>query len=135
MPEFFSASWAAAVCAALNDSEAYRAAGAGWDGAIAFVAEPGGDLDAPRTVWLDLHGGVCGGALAGSEAEAAEAPFTIAAPYPVWTDVLAGRLDPMLGMMLGKLRLTGNLVQVTAHAPAAKALVAVAASVPSSPPA
>ena len=135
MPESFSAPWADAVCAALNDSDAYRTAGAGWEGAIAFVAEPGGPLAAPRTVWLDLAGGACHGALAGADAEAASAPFTIAAPYPVWADVLAGRQDPILGLMLGKLRLTGSMATVAAHAAAAKALVAVAASVEATPPA
>ena len=135
MPELFSAPWTDAVCAALNDSEAYRSAGAGWDGAIALVAEPGGPLADARMVWLDLAHGACRGALAGADAETAEAPFTIAAPYPVWADVLAGRQDPILGLMLGKLRLTGSMATVAAHAAAAKALVAVAASVESTPPA
>ena len=134
MPEFFTAPWADAVCAALAASDDYREAAADWEGAVAFVAEPGPGLDAARTVWLDLDRGTCRGALAGAEAEAAEAPFTIAAAYPVWTDVLAGRLDPLLGMMLGKLRLTGSMSRVAAHAPAAKALVAVAASVEAPPP-
>ena len=134
MPEFFTAPWAAAVCAALNDSDAYRSAGAGWDGAIAFVAEPARGLDAARTVWLDLHGGACRGALAGEDARAAAAPFTITAPYSTWTEVLAGRLDPVLGLMVGKLRLTGSMATVAAHASAAKALVAVAASVETAPP-
>lgn len=134
MPEQFTAPWAEAVCAALNASDAYREAGAGWDGALAFVAEPGGPLAAARSVWLDLGGGACAGALAGPDAEAAEAPFTIAAPYPVWADVLAGRQDPILGLMLGKLRLTGSMGTVAAHAAAAKALVAVAASVEATAP-
>ena len=59
----------------------------------------------------------------------------IAAGYDVWTEVLAGRLDPVIGMMLGKLKLSGNMGQIASHAKAAKALVACAASVEATPPA
>ena len=133
MPAFFSPAWAAAVCDALNADAAYREAAATWDGAIRFVAHdtPAGE----QAAWLDLRHGECHGAKAGAEAAAAEAPFEIAAGYDVWTEVLAGRLDPVMGLMLGKLNLSGNMGQVMTHAKAAKALVACAASVETAPPA
>lgn len=132
MPAFFSAPWASAVCDALNASDAYREAAATWDGAIRFVARdvPGGD----RTVRLDLRHGACHGTLTGADAASADAPFEIAATYDVWTDVLGGRLDALMGMMLGKLKLTGNMGQIMAHAKAAKALVACAATVETTAP-
>lgn len=134
MPVFFSSAWADAVCAALNASDAYRQSAATWDGAIRFVARevPGSEPD--LAVWLDLCHGACHGTAVGDDAHDAAAPFEIAAAYPVWVEVLAGRLDPMLGMMLGKLKLTGSMGQIAAHASAAKQLVACAASVEIAPP-
>ena len=134
MPAFFSPDWAAAVGDALNASDAYRQSAATWDGAIRFVARevPGGDAE--RAVWLDLRHGACHGTATGDQARAATAPFEIAAAYPVWTEVLAGRLDPVMGMMLGKLRLAGPMAQIAAHAGAAKQLVACAASVETTAP-
>lgn len=129
MPAFFSPAWARAVCDALNASDDYRAAAETWDGAIRFVAR-----DAGLEVWLDLRHGTCHGVKTGEGASSAEAPFEIAASRAVWDDVLAGRLDPVMGMMLGKLKLTGNMAQIAAHAKAAKALVACAASVKTTDP-
>ncbi len=133
MPAFFSPDWADAVCAALNASDAYRQSAATWDGAIRFVARdvPGGDSE--RAVRLDLRNGACHGTQTGADAHEA-APFEIAAAYPVWTEVLAGRLDPVMGMMLGKLKLTGSMAQIASHASAAKDLVACAASVETTAP-
>ena len=134
VPAFFSAPWASAVCDALNASDDYRQSAATWDGAIRFVAHGVPGAEPERAVWLDLRHGACHGTRTGAEAAAA-APFEIAAAYAVWTEVLAGRLDPVMGMMLGKLKLTGSMAQIAAHAKAAKALVACAASVETSAPA
>lgn len=135
MPAFFSAPWAAAVCDALNASDAYRQSAATWDGAIRFVARDVPGTEPERRVWLDLRHGTCHGTRTGADAADAASPFEIAGGYPVWTEVLAGRLDPVMGLMLGKLKLTGSMAQVAAHAGAAKALVACAASVETEPPA
>ncbi|MGB3545050.1 SCP2 sterol-binding domain-containing protein [Rubrivirga sp.] len=126
MPAFFSPAWASAVCDALNASESYREAARTWDGAIRFVARTDGD---GLEVWLDLRHGECHGTKTGEDASTAEAPFEIAASRAVWDDVLAQTLDPVMGMMLGKLKLTGSMAQIASHAKAAKALVACAASV------
>lgn len=134
MPAFFSPDWAAAVCAALGASDAYRQSAATWDGAIRFVAREVPGTHPERAVWLDLRHGDCHGTATGDDARAAAAPFEIAAAYPVWTEVLAGRLDPVMGMMLGKLKLTGSMAQIASHAKAAKELVACAASVETAPP-
>ena len=87
-----------------------------------------------KAVWLDLRHGQCHGTATSDAARQSDAPFEIAAAYPVWTEVLAGRLDPVMGMMLGKLKLTGPMAQIAAHAGAAKQLVACAASVETTAP-
>lgn len=126
MPALFSTPWADALCQTLNDSAAYREAAAGWEGDIAFVARGDGSA---QTVYLDLWRGACRGALAGPEAEARDATFAIEAPLETWHAVLDGTLDPVMGMMLGKLTVRGSLATIAQHAAAAKALVACAAAV------
>ena len=134
MPAFFSDAWAEAVCAALGASEAYREAAATWEGDLCFVARAGeaadgSRLDADRTAYLDLHRGACRGARAVESAAAAGAAFAIEAAYADWHRILAGRLDPITAVMLGKLRVVGDKSAVLRHARAAKAMVACAASV------
>ena len=126
MPDLFSPAWADALCAGLNASAEYRRAAATWEGALAFVARAD---PAPRAVWLDLHHGACRSALAGPDAAARDAPFTIEAALAVWQDVLSGRLDPLTSMMLGKMTVTGNMSTLAAHAASAKVLFAHAAAI------
>ena len=127
MPAFFSAAWADAVCARLNASASYREAAASWEGDIAFTATADGDAP-ERTVWLDLHRGACRGAAGGLDGRSPA--FTITATPAVWRDVLSGKTDPVMGMMLGKLKVDGSMSTIAANARAAKALVAEAAAVP-----
>ena len=139
-PAFLSDAWATAVCAALNASDAYRAAAATWAGSLCFVARAGdapdgSRLDADRTAFFDLHAGACRGAHAVASAAEAGAAFSIEAAYADWRKVLAGTLDPVTALMLGKLRVTGDRSVVLRHAKAAKAMVACAASVETAWPA
>ena len=127
MPAFLSAAWAEAVCARLNASAAYAEAAASWEGDIVFTAA---DDAGSQSVWLDLHHGACRGAEGGDAAAARQAAFTLTATPAVWRDVLAGKTDPVMGMMLGKLTVDGPMARIAANARAAKALVAEAAAVP-----
>ncbi len=140
MPAFFSDAWAEAVCAALTASAAYREAAESWEGDLCFVATvgeaaDGSRLDADRTAYLDLHRGACRGARAVASAAEAGAAFAIEAAYGDWHRILGGTLDPIMAVMLGRLRVTGDKSAVLRHARAAKAMVACAASVETAWPA
>ena len=50
----------------------------------------------------------------------------IKASYSVWKDVIGGRIDPIRGMTQGKLKLSGDLPELTQHMPAVAQLVALA---------
>ena len=47
----------------------------------------------------------------------------IRAPYARWKEVLLGELDPLKGMMQGKLRLQGDLATIVRYVRAANELV------------
>ncbi|MCB1056073.1 MAG: SCP2 sterol-binding domain-containing protein [Acidobacteria bacterium] len=129
-PEVFTAPWAEAWCAELNASAAYREAAARWEGALVLVmqADPAMGIADPRSLYLDLHHGECRLARPATTDDTGAAPFVLEATPAVWKRVLEGRLDPLLGLMTGKVRLSrGSLAKLTPQVQAAKELVRSAA--------
>ena len=125
MPEFASQAWFDAFVAEINASEHYREVAADWEGDIAFrvVAEP--DRNVPDDLWgyLDLWHGRCRRAAAIEAGEADGAAYTLTAPFSRWKDVVQGELDPIKGMMQGKLRVQGDLPTIVRYVKAANELV------------
>jgi putative sterol carrier protein len=125
MPMFASQAWFEAFRDEINASDNYRQSAADWEGDIAFrvVAEP--DRGVPEDLWgyLDLWRGTCRGARAIAPGEADGAAYTLTAPYSRWKDVVHGDLDPIKGMMQGKLRVRGDLPKIVRYVKAANELV------------
>jgi putative sterol carrier protein len=125
VPTFPTDEWFQALVVLINGSEEYREAAGGWEGDIAFqiLAEP--DRGFPETVWgyLDLWHGACRGGGIVTGADAATAAYTLTAPYTRWKDVVLGDLDPIKGMMQGKLRVRGDLPRIVREVRAASELV------------
>jgi len=125
--DFPSEEWTVAYREALNNSEAYREAGKNWThGPIALVvkADPAIGLEKDTAFILDLHEGVCRKAwLTEDMAEAEQQPFCITGNYGQWKQVIRKELDPIRGMMQGKLKLKGNLPVIVRFVKAAQELV------------
>jgi putative sterol carrier protein len=136
VPLFPSDPWFQDLVGVINASERYREAAEGWEGDVAFAIEAEPDKGVPETVygWLDLWHGACreGGVVDPTRAETAR--FMISAPYSRWRDVLAGDLDPIRGMMQGKLRVRGDLPTILRYVNAANELVHLTGSVPTTYP-
>ena len=132
MSIFPSDEWLGAFADLVNGSEEYRQAAEDWEGAIAFVFEAEPDRGVPEDVWavLDLWHGSCRSARIVPSAEGERAPYVIRAPYSRWKDVLRERLDPVKGMMQGKLKLQGDLPAIIRHVRAANELVHLTTLVP-----
>ena len=130
---FPSAEWVAALRAAINDSEPYRAASTDWThGAVALVVspDPGLGIEAAVAIWLDLDRGVCRDARLVPPDDAAEAPFVLTADYARWKAILRKELSPIAGILRRQLALRGSLAIVVRFVRSAEALVAAAAAVP-----
>ncbi len=128
-PDVFTDSWAAAWGRELNASSAYRDAAADWEGAVALRmgADVALGIPQPRTVWLDLHHGLCRDARAATETDLGAAKYVIEAEAAVWKELLAGRLSPITALLAGKLRLAqGSLIGLLPYVTAAQLLVATA---------
>jgi putative sterol carrier protein len=61
--------------------------------------------------------------------EGEKARFIIRAPYSRWKEVIRKELDPIKGMMQGKLKLKGDLPTIVRYVKAANELVNIAGSV------
>lgn len=128
-PLIFSEEWGRRVAAAINASAAYRRAAPDWRDSLGLEmdeAPPG----APRRAVLELGEGACHAVHTGDAARAADAAFLLRAGRAEWREVLAGRLEPMWGVMSGRLRLErGSLAALLPFAQAARLLVEAVASV------
>lgn len=131
--QFPSDAWVEAFGKAINESPEYKEGGKPWTyGVTAMVvkAQPDIGLAEDFGIWLDLHEGVCRLAKPCTTAEAETAPFCIFGEYARWKQVIHKELEPVKGMMQGKLKLKGNLQIIVRNVKAAQALVICATRVP-----
>jgi putative sterol carrier protein len=132
MPVFPSEEWLDEYVKRINESEAYKEAAATWEGDVCFVfeAEPDKGVKENLYGWLDLWHGECReGKLVPAE-EGDKAKFLIRAPYSRWKEVIKKDLDPVKGMMQGKLMLRGDLPTIDRYVKASNELVNLATTVP-----
>ena len=135
--EIFTKDWAASWSDQINANAAYKQAAAKWEGAIAMVMTPDGDMGIPdeRIVVADLWHGDCRGAHVAGADQLDDVPYLIKATPANWKSVLSGKTDPIVGLMGGKLKLAkGSLFALLPYAKAAKELVNSAMAVDTSFP-
>ncbi len=135
MHRFPSEEWTAAYKIALNNDRAYREAGKSWTfGSVAMIvrSDPANGIRQDAAMILDVHRGECRGARFAEGIEDPEdAEFVIVASYAHWKDVIQGKLDPIRGMMEGKLKLArGHLPTIIRYVESSRQLVASASKVP-----
>jgi putative sterol carrier protein len=132
MAVFPSEEWLTEYVERINDSKDYEEAAATWEGDLAYVFEREPDKGVPEDVWVwvDLWHGKCRGSRFGiTQEEGERATFLIRAPYSRWKEVIRKELDPIKGMMQGKLKLKGDLPTIVRYVKAANELVNIASSV------
>ena len=126
--EVFTPEWTETWAEELRTNEAYRKAAATWEGSI--LLEMRGLGDGPRAVFADLWHGDCRDARLATEADLEEADYIISATVDSWKKLLAGKLDPIFGLMTGKLDLRrGSVSDLMPYMEASKQLVAAAARI------
>ncbi len=132
MPLFPSKAWVEDYVRLINRSKAYEIAAGGWEGDVTFVFEAEPELGFQKDVyfWLDLWHGKCRDwRYPVSREEGEKAKFLIRARYSRWKQIIRKELDPIQGMMQGKLKLKGDLPTIVRHVKAANELVNLAGAV------
>ncbi len=126
--EAFSEDWAHQWAEELRASDDYRAAAATWEGSLALVMNS--RESASKAVFVDLWHGECRDARQASDDDRKAADFVIASDVETWKKVLAGGLEPIMGIMSGRLKPErGSLATLVPQVKAAQELVAAAARV------
>jgi len=135
--EIFTDDWATLWSDSINANGDYKKAATRWEGAIGMLmtVDPAMGIPHERIVIADLWHGDCRGAKSATAAELEDTPYLITAEPAAWKSVLAGKTDPIVGLMGGKLKLAkGSLFALLPYAKAAKELVRSAIDVETSFP-
>ena len=124
---FPSPEWATAYKDALNSNPTYQTAGKDWThGVVAMVvkADPALGIAEDTALWLDVNAGECRSCTLMPASQAQEAAFIIVADYARWKAVIKKELDPIKGMMQGKLKLTkGHMPTIVKYVQSSRELV------------
>ena len=131
---FPSDAWIKAMMEDLNNSTTYLESAKNWEGDFFFVVEPGGTLDQPVTLYMDLHHGKCRDAFALDAGQELKPAFRLSGPVATWKKVMTKNLDPMQAMMTGQLKLQGNMAVIMRNVRAAKELVESCTRIPTEYP-
>ena len=110
--EFATDEWVKALMAELNQSDAYRKAAKNWEGDFYFVVNKGEGIADDIYMYLDLWHGECREAYKADDPGQKSPEFVMRAPMAVWRQVFEKKMDPIRGMMTGKLKLQGNKMKV-----------------------
>jgi putative sterol carrier protein len=124
--ELFTEAWAQQASEVLKASEGYKNAAKTWEGAMVMTMQADASLGIPeaRSVYFDLWHGECREARAANSQDIASAPYVISADAFTWKQVLEGKLEPIAGLLRGKLKLVkGNMAVLARYVLAAKELV------------
>jgi putative sterol carrier protein len=96
------------------------------------LSDPERGLERDAGIVLHVHRGECRHArFVEGDSDPKDADFVIVGSYARWRDVIEGRLDPIKGMMEGKLKLArGHLPTIIRFVEPSRLVVASAAKVP-----
>ena len=121
----FTEAWALAWSEELNASSTYREAARTWEGPVVLVLDAGDAGE--RAVFVDLWHGECRTAREAEDNDHDLAEIVIRGDLATWRRVLERDLDPVFGLMSGRLRLTkGSMSRMMPYVEASKELVAAA---------
>jgi putative sterol carrier protein len=130
--QLYSDEWAKAVAGVIAASDSYKQAARTWEGSMVFTlqADPSLGVAENRSVFFDLWHGECRDGRSATPADLEAATYIISADAYTWQQVMEGKLEPIAGLMRGKLKLArGNMAVLARYVLAAKELVRSATQV------
>lgn len=110
--EFATEAWVKALMAELNQSDAYAKAAKNWEGDFYFVVTAGEGIAKDTYMYMDLWHGECREAYLVDDHGQKSPAFVMSAPLSTWRGVFEKKMDPIRGLVTGKLKLKGNKMKV-----------------------
>ncbi len=129
---FLSEEWVQRFKGEVQNSPSYKEAAKTWEGDMTLVvqADPQAGIEADVYLYMDLWHGDCRDMRLVSKEEGEKAQFVITGSYDRWKQVAKGELEPVKGMMQGKLKLKGDLPYIVRYVQAGKELINCTAKIP-----
>lgn len=117
MAQFPSDEWLHALMEKLNMDERYAQAARNWEGDMAFVIEPSGELKEQKQFYLDLWHGKCRDAFVIDATRQVSPVFTLKGPYDNYVKLLKGEIEPMQALLTRKIGVQGNMAVLMRSVP------------------
>jgi hypothetical protein len=128
MPRFPSAEWMDEFCERLEAQEGIGGVAEALDGVYRFVIEPSGPVPDRHVYDVEIRP-QDGAAAASRLAVDPEPRLTLTASYDRWRQLISGRLDIGMAIMLRRLKVSGDLRALTRDVSSAKPLMNALTSV------
>ncbi|MHB8781719.1 MAG: SCP2 sterol-binding domain-containing protein [Candidatus Geothermincolia bacterium] len=111
---------------------AYKEAAKTWEGSVVIhiLAKPELGIDSDLYLYMDLWHGDCNWMRLVPPEKGSAGDFVITGDFERWKSVMAKELDPVKGMMQGKLKLKGDLPTIVRAVRAAQRLVELVGEIP-----
>jgi hypothetical protein len=129
MPRFPSAEWMDEFCGHLAAQEEIGEVARALDGVYRFVIEPAGPVPDRHVYDVEIRPDDDGGATASRLDDAPDPRLTLTATYDRWRQLITGRLDIGMALMLRRLKVSGDLRALTRDVRSAKPLMDALGSV------
>ena len=132
MPVFPSSEWIQEYCRRLEAHPDAAAVARSLDGVYRFVIEPGGPLTERQVHGVEIRPRPDGGGATVTplaDVAAPDAELSISAAYPQWRQLVAGKLDLAVALMLRRIKVGGNLQRLTSRLSSAQPLLEALQSV------
>jgi putative sterol carrier protein len=117
MAKFPSDEWLNLFEEKLNTDTRYAEIAKNWEGDVFLSVKPGGELEEPVDIYLDLWHGKCRQAYFIDNGFQREAAFYLIGNYEDYLRVLTGDLHPMQAMLTRKLSVKGNMSLLMRNVP------------------
>lgn len=130
MAKFPSEDWVQAYVEKLDSNAAYEDAAKNWEGAMTFVVQKDATFDRDAYIYLDFYHGKCRDAkFSYVESELPVPAYKYSGPYANWRKLINKEIDPIQGLLTGKFKLQGSMMEIMRFTKAAKEMVNTAALV------
>ncbi|MGH8933882.1 MAG: SCP2 sterol-binding domain-containing protein [Egibacteraceae bacterium] len=131
MPVFPSGEWMEAFCAALASRPGVERVAESLAGTYRFVVQQSGPLREGHAYDVSIAKGANGTpAVSWSAGDSVTPTIELVADYERWRQIISGTMDVPLAVMLGRLRVRGDIARVTNHAADARPLLDALKAVP-----
>lgn len=117
LAKFPSEEWLKELVEKLNSDERYAQVARNWEGDMAFIIEPGGELSEEIRFYIDLWHGKCREAFVLDGNQQVNPVFTLKGPYGNYVKLLTGEMDPMQALLTRKINVQGNMAVLMRSVP------------------